>query len=54
MKTLEYHAYRGYLICWSIFTIDKPDNNVWVEKDRAFICWANSVDDAKRKIDELF
>jgi hypothetical protein len=51
---MEHHAYREYLIRWSVFTVDKPDNKVWVEKDRAFICWANGVDEAKAKIDELF
>ena len=59
---VEHHVYRGYMIRWSMFTIDKPDNKVWVEKHdegkmgighTAFICWANSVDDAKQKIDEI-
>ncbi len=49
----NYHRYRGYLIRWSIFTVDKPDNRVWVERDNQFICWANSTDDAKAKIDEV-
>lgn len=49
----EAATYRGYLIRWSLFTIDKPDNRVWVEKDHAFICWANDVDSAKAKIDEV-
>lgn len=52
-QTVDVHAYRGYLIRWSIFTIDKPSNRVWVEKDNAFICWADSVDEAKIKIDEV-
>ena len=50
---VTHHAYRGYLIRWSVFTLDKPSNRVWVEKDNAFICWADSVDDAKGKIDEI-
>lgn len=49
----EQHAYRGYLIRWTIFTLDKPDNRMWIEKDGHLICWANDVDDAKRKIDEV-
>jgi len=52
-RTTDHHTYRGYLIRWSIFTLDKPDSRVWVEKDTAFICWANNVDDAKLKIDEV-
>lgn len=50
---LTHHAYRGYLIRWSIFTLDKPDNRVWVEKDNAFICWGKSVDEAKAAIDGI-
>ncbi len=50
---ITYHSYRGYLIRWSIFTLDKPSNRIWVERDNQFICWADSVDDAKRKIDEV-
>lgn len=52
-QTCDCQVYRDYLIRWSIFTIDKPDSRVWVEKDGAFICWANSVDEAKKKIDEV-
>ncbi len=48
------HAYRGYLIRWSIFTLDKPSNRMWVEKNNSFICWADSVDYAKSQIDLLF
>ena len=33
--------------------LDKPDNRMWVEKDNHFICWANSIDEAKAKIDEV-
>lgn len=51
--TVEHHVYRGYLIRWSVFTLDKPDNKLWIEKDGHFICWANSVDDAKQMIDEV-
>ena len=50
---LQHQVYRGYLIRWSPFTVIKPDNKVWVEKDNAFICWANDADEAKRKIDEV-
>jgi hypothetical protein len=53
-QTVTHHVYRTYLIRWSEFTVIKPDNRVWVEKDNAFICWADSVDAAKAKIDELF
>ena len=54
-RPVTHHAYRGYLIRWSEFTVIKPSNRVWVEKDNAFICWADSADEAKRKIiDELF
>lgn len=49
----EHHIYRGYIIRWSVFTLDKPDNRLWVEKGNAFICWANSVEDAQKKIDEV-
>ena len=48
-----HHRYRDYLIRWSQFTITKPDARVWVEKDHQFICWAQDVDTAKRKIDEV-
>ncbi len=48
-----HYAYRRYLIRWSIFTLDKPDNKFWVEKDDAFICWANTIEDAKQKIDDV-
>lgn len=51
--TVMHHVYHSYLIRWSEFTVIKPDNTVWVEKDNHFICWANSVDEAKRKIDEV-
>ena len=48
------HAHRGYLIRWSIFTLDKADGQrVWVEKDGQLICWANSVEQAKAAIDLL-
>jgi hypothetical protein len=50
---VQHHIYRGYLIRWSPFTVIKPDNCVWVEKDNAFICWANNVDEAKTKIDQV-
>ena len=50
---VTHHVYRGYLIRWSVFTLDKPSNRIWVEKDNAFICWADSVDAAKLSIDEL-
>ena len=50
---IEHHGYRGYLIRWSAFTMHKPDNTVWIEKDGHFICWANNADEAKQKIDEL-
>jgi hypothetical protein len=49
--TLTHHPYRGYLIRWSIFTLDKPSNRLWIERDNAFICWADTVEDAKAKID---
>ena len=52
-QTVGHQAYRGYLIHWSIFTLDKPDNRVWVERDGFHICWANTVDQAKAEIDEL-
>ena len=47
------HAHRGYLIRWSIFTLDKPDSRVWVQKDGRLICWANTVEQAKERIDAL-
>lgn len=50
---ITHHVYRTYLIRWSEFTVIKPSNTVWVEKDNAFICWANFIDEAKQKIDEL-
>ena len=50
---VTHHAYRGYLIRWSIFTLDKPSNRLWIEKANAFIGWANSVDEAKGLIDLL-
>jgi hypothetical protein len=46
---IEHYSYKGYLIRWTHLR----DTNVWVEKDHAFICWANDIDDAKVKIDEL-
>lgn len=52
-STLTHHIYRGYLIRWSEFTVLKPDSCVWVEKDGHFICWADSADQAKAKIDEV-
>lgn len=50
---VTHYAYRGYLIRWSIFTLDKPDNRVWVERGGHLICWANDVDQAKERIDAL-
>ena len=50
---ITHHAYHGYLIRWNIFTLDKPSNRLWIEKDNQFIAWANSVEDAKTKIDEV-
>ena len=47
------HVYRDYLIRWSIFTLDKPDNRVWVQKDGHLICWANDVEQAKAQVDAL-
>ena len=46
-------AYRGYLICWSIFPLDKPNCRVWVEKDGQIICWADTLEQAKERIDEV-
>lgn len=50
---LTHHVYRTYLIRWSVFTLDKPSNRLWIEKDNAFIGWADSVDAAKAIIDQL-
>lgn len=52
-EPLTHHVYKTYLIRWSIFTLDKPSNKLWVEKDNAFICWAQSIDEAKATIDML-
>jgi hypothetical protein len=48
---ITHSAYRGYLIRWSVFSLDKPDNKFWVERDNHFICWANSLEHAKQQID---
>lgn len=42
-------AYRGYLICYNPLS----PKRIWVEKDKILICWAETLDAAKRKIDEL-
>ena len=46
-------AYKGYLVRWSEFTIVRDGASHWVEKDSHFICWADSIADAKQKIDEV-
>jgi len=46
-------AYRGYLVRWSVFTLAKDSGRVWVEKDGAHICWANTVEQAKLEVDNL-
>jgi hypothetical protein len=48
---VTHHAHRGYLIRWSIFTLDKPSNRLWIEKNNSFIAWADTVDQAKIFID---
>jgi hypothetical protein len=56
VKAVNVHErciYRGYTIRWSLFTLEKPDSRFWVEKDGFHICWANTVDEAKQKIDEV-
>jgi len=45
---MSHEAYRGYLIRWSSFS-----ETYWVEKDSMLICFASSLEDAKRKIDEV-
>ena len=46
-------AYRGYLIRTSAFRLADEHNRYWVAKDGAFISWADTVDAAKRTIDQL-
>lgn len=50
---LTHHPYRGYLIRWSVITLSKDADRVWVERDGHLICWANTVEQAKAAIDEL-
>lgn len=52
-EPVTHHAYKRYLIRWSIFTLDKPSNRIWIEKDSAFIGWAQTIDEAKATIDLL-
>ena len=40
-------VYRGYMIRTNLA------HQVWVEKEHYLICWATSVEDARRKIDEM-
>lgn len=43
--------YRGFAICWTLFTLYKPNNCVWFEKDGQHAGWANTVEQAKEAID---
>ena len=47
MAKLIAEAYRGYYIRSNL------SGFVWVEKNTALICWAKTLEDAKKKIDEL-
>lgn len=40
-------AYRGFLIQSNIV------GSIWIEKGGAFIAWAESIEDAKRQINDL-
>lgn len=46
-------AYRSYLIRASAFSLAGEHNRYWVAKDGAFIGWAETIDTAKRLIDQL-
>jgi hypothetical protein len=48
-QIFESMAYRGYLIKFNALR-----NEYWIEKDGAFISYAQTIPEAKRKIDEIF
>lgn len=45
-------AYRDYIIRYPLVA-RTSEEFVWIEKDGMLISWASSIEDAKRKIDEL-
>lgn len=48
-QIFESMAYRGYLIKFNALR-----DEYWIEKDRAFIAYAQTITEAKKKIDSIF